>query len=70
MVLANLRYPSLKRLFARLTEVTENRGTLILSGLKTDEVDDLLEVYTKSYFKCLWTVNELGWTGVVLQKMK
>jgi ribosomal protein L11 methyltransferase len=68
MVLANLRYPSLKKLVSRLTEVTDNRGTLILSGIKNGEVDDLLEVYTKTYFKCLWTVNELGWAGVVLQK--
>ena len=68
MVLANLRYPSLKKLVSRLTEVTDNRGTLILSGIKIGEVDDLLEVYTKTYFKCLWTGNELGWAGVVLQK--
>ena len=68
MVLANLRYPSLKKLVSRLTELTDNRGILILSGIKNSEVDDLLEVYTKTYFKCLWTDNELGWAGVVLQK--
>jgi ribosomal protein L11 methyltransferase len=69
MVLANLRYPSLKRLYARLTEVTAERGVLILSGIKNDEVDDLLEVYTRSRFKYLWSADELGWTGVILQKM-
>ena len=68
LVLANLRYPSLKKLASRLTEVTDNRGTLILSGIKNGEVDDLLNVYTKTYFECLWTGNELGWAGVVLQK--
>jgi ribosomal protein L11 methyltransferase len=70
MVLANLRYPSLKKLFARLTEITDKRGTLILAGIRNGEVDDLLEVYTKSCFKCLWTVTELGWSGVVLQKKR
>jgi len=69
MVLANLRYPSLKKLVSRLTELTDNRGILILSGIKNSEVDDLLQVYTKTYFKCLWTGNELGWAGVVLQKI-
>ena len=69
MVLANLRYPSLKKLLARLTEIIEKRGTLILAGLKIGEVDDLLEVYTKTHFKCLWTISELGWAGVVLQKI-
>ncbi|MGD9326618.1 MAG: 50S ribosomal protein L11 methyltransferase, partial [Desulfobacterales bacterium] len=34
MVLANLRYPSLKRLYPRLTEVTAQGGVLILSGIK------------------------------------
>jgi len=68
MVLANLRYPSLIKLFARLHEITDNSGTLILSGMKNDEVADLLEVYTETCFECLWTVNELGWAGVVLQK--
>jgi ribosomal protein L11 methyltransferase len=69
MVLANLRYPSLKRLYPRLTEVTAEKGTLILSGIKNDEVDDLLGVYTKPRFKYLWSDHELGWAGVVLQKM-
>ena len=69
MVLANLRYPSLKKLFARLHTVSNKNGTLILSGIKNDEVDDLLEVYTQSCFECLWTVNELDWAGVVLRKL-
>jgi ribosomal protein L11 methyltransferase len=69
MVLANLRYPSLKRLYGRLTEVTAERGTLILSGIRNDEVEDLLGEYTKSRFKYLWSDHELGWAGVVLQKM-
>jgi ribosomal protein L11 methylase PrmA len=68
MVLANLRYPSLIKLFVRLTEVTDKRGTLILSGIKNSEVADLLEVYTKTCFECLWKVKELDWAGVVLQK--
>jgi ribosomal protein L11 methyltransferase len=69
MVLANLRYPSLKRLYPRLTEVTTKGGTLILSGIKNDEEDDLLGAYAKSRFKYLWSADELGWTGVVLEKM-
>jgi ribosomal protein L11 methyltransferase len=69
MVLANLRYPSLKKLYARLAEVTDKSGTLILSGIKNGEVADLLEVYTQTCFESLWTVNELGWVGVVLRKL-
>ena len=68
MVLANLRYPSLIKLVSQLTGITDTRGILILSGLKGSEVNDLLKVYTKSCFECLWTVNEFDWAGVVLQK--
>lgn len=68
LVLANLRYPSLKQLFVRMTDVIEKGGFLILSGIMNGEVDDLLEVYTKTYFKALWTATELGWASVVLQK--
>ena len=70
MVLANLRYPSLKNLMVRLTDVTDKRGILILSGVKESELDDLLKIYTETYFKTLWTADELGWTSVVLQKIE
>jgi ribosomal protein L11 methyltransferase len=68
LVLANLRYPSLRNLFVRLTDVTENAGVLILSGIKQNEVANLLETYSKTDFKTLWTADELGWAVVVLQK--
>jgi ribosomal protein L11 methyltransferase len=70
MVLANLRYPSLKRLNFQLTDVTECLGLLILSGIKKSEVDDLLKIYSKNYFRTLWRADELGWVGVVLQKIE
>lgn len=69
MILANLRYPSLKKLAAKLAKLTDLRGSLILSGIKEDEVDDLLAVYSKEKFECLWKADELGWSGVVLQKL-
>jgi ribosomal protein L11 methyltransferase len=70
MVLANLRYPSLKRLNFQLTDVTECLGLLILSGIKKSEVDGLLKMYSKNYFRTLWRADELGWVGVVLQKIE
>ncbi|NNL76161.1 MAG: hypothetical protein HKO68_07490 [Desulfobacterales bacterium] len=69
LVTANLRYPSLKKLFNRLTEIADKEGIIILAGFKDDEMVDLLEVYTQNKFKCLWTANELGWAGAVLHKL-
>ena len=68
LVLANLRYPSLKKLFVRLTDVTKKGGVLILSGIKKSEMADLLETYTQINYKTLWMSDELGWAGVALQK--
>jgi len=69
LVTANLRYPSLIKLFGRLTGITDKEGIIILAGIKDDELVDLLEVYTPKKFKCLWTANELGWAGAVLLKL-
>ena len=69
MVMANLRSPSLIKYYARLAEITDSRGTLVLSGIKEDEVDDLLKVYTKASFECLWTAKELDWAGKKKKKL-
>ena len=69
LVTANLRYPSLIKLFGRLTGITDKEGIIILAGIKDDELVDLLEVYTPKKFKCLWTANELGWAGAVLLRL-
>ena len=70
MVLANLRYPGLIRISARLADTVDRHGLLVFSGLKNNEVNDLLTVYAEKKFDCLWTLDELGWTGVVLQKKR
>lgn len=64
MVLANLRYPSLCKLSDKLSEVTDPEGILILSGIKSCEVEDLLTSYSKNRFKCVWKLDELGWAGL------
>ena len=68
MVTANLRAASLKQLCVRLATMIDEKGILILSGIKDDELDGLLALYTTMEFKRIWTANELGWVGIVLQK--
>ena len=68
MVLANLRYPTLTKLYPKLSENTDKKGCLVLSGIKCDEVDDLLAVYAKDNFECLRRLDELGWAGLVFKK--
>jgi ribosomal protein L11 methyltransferase len=69
-ILANLRYPSLIKLLFHITEKADTNSFLILSGIKDYELDDLLKVYKKVQFKKMWAENELGWSGVVLQRVQ
>ena len=65
LITANLRYPTLKRLCSHITEVTEKGGSVIISGIKTGEVSDLLNIFTQKHFRCVWKELEKGWAGLV-----
>ena len=68
IILANLRYPTLKRLRYRIGEITEAGGFLVLSGIRDHEREDLINCYREAQFQERWAADELGWSGVVLQK--
>jgi ribosomal protein L11 methyltransferase len=68
LICANLRSPSLMRLSRLFSERIVENGLVILSGIKTDEINDLLEMYAKNRFKCWWWETEHDWAGVILQK--
>lgn len=68
MVTANLRYPSLKRLRSQLSSLTASGGVMVISGIRTGELSDLLEFYTEQQWFCRWRQTEAGWAGVVLQQ--
>ncbi len=69
IILANLRFPSLKNMLSQINERADTNCFLIFSGIRDYELDDLLKVYEKMQFKKLWTGHELGWSGVVLQRV-
>ena len=70
MVIANLRYPSLKNVYHRITRLTDISGGVVISGFRPHERDDLLDLYTAKYFRCIWTVNESDWAAAVLKKIE
>jgi ribosomal protein L11 methyltransferase len=67
-ILANLRYPSLKKMLFQLNKIAEISSFLIISGIKEYELDDLVNAYKEIQFKKIWAENELGWAGVVLRR--
>jgi ribosomal protein L11 methylase PrmA len=68
LVIANLRYPSLKHLYPQMIRLTDSNGWLILSGFWTHELQNLTELYTGRHFKAVWTADELDWAAIVLKK--
>jgi ribosomal protein L11 methyltransferase len=68
MVIANLRYPSLKKLYPQITKLADAGGWLVLSGFLPCERDDLMRLYATEYFEERWTADELGWCASVLQR--
>jgi ribosomal protein L11 methyltransferase len=68
MVIANLRYPSLKNYYPQISKLTDSGGWLVLSGLRLHERDDLMALYAAKYFKGFWTADENDWAVIALQK--
>ena len=68
MVIANLRYPSLKSYYPQISKLTDPNGWVVLSGFRPHERDDLMDLYTAEYFRCIWTADEIDWAAAVLKK--
>jgi len=68
MITANLRYPTIKRLLPYMYETVHTKGLIVLSGIKTDEIKDLLDIYKEKGFLCIWKEIEQDWAGVIFVK--
>ena len=69
LVIANLRYPSLKNFYPQISKLTDPNGWVVLSGFRPHERDDLMDLYTSEYFKYIWTADEIDWAAAVLKKI-
>lgn len=69
MVVANLRYPSLKNFYPQITKRTDTGGGVVLSGFRLYERDDLMDLYTAKHFECIWMADELEWAAVLMKKI-
>jgi ribosomal protein L11 methyltransferase len=70
MITANLRFPSLKRLRSTFGLLSAPEGVLIVSGIRTIELHDLLQLYAEKRWDCRWRQSEAGWAGAVLQRKR
>jgi len=68
LITANLRYPTLMNIYHRLVKMTELGGSIVFSGIKSDEAISVVDLYTEKYFECKWEEFEKGWAGLVFLK--
>lgn len=68
LIIANLRYPTIKRLYPHLTQICAKEGYIVISGIKEFEEKDLLDTYTQKNFTNKWKEAEKDWVGMVLKK--
>lgn len=70
LIMANLRCPTIKQLCPTISHISAPKSAVVISGIKTDEVDDVLDSYTRKDFSCVWNSSEKGWAGLVLVRRK
>lgn len=68
LIIANLRYPTLKRLCNYIFRITADRGAIVLSGIKTHEMKALVDNYTANGSEVRWHETEKSWAAVHLRK--
>lgn len=68
LITANLRYPTLMNIYHRLVKMTEPGGSIVFSGIKSDEAISVVDLYTEKYFECTWKESEKDWASLVLLK--
>jgi len=68
LITANLRYPTLKQLCPHMAGITQKKGAVVVSGIKSDEVEDLMNTFAQNGFQCTWKAVEKEWAGMVLSR--
>jgi len=66
LITANLRYPTLMRLCQHMAGIIQHNGSVVVSGIKSEEVEAILDTFSQNNFQCTWKAEEKGWAGLVL----
>jgi ribosomal protein L11 methyltransferase len=68
LVCANLRSPTLSRLAKTLAALTEEEGSLVMSGLREDEIVAVADAYRREGMCLFWVEEASGWAGAAFAK--
>jgi ribosomal protein L11 methyltransferase len=65
LITVNLRLPTLIKIYSHVDRLTDGNGAVVISGIRTDEVSDLMSFYGQS-FTPFWREDEKGWASLAL----
>ncbi len=68
LVMANLRFPTIMAISCLLAQRVLPKGWVVISGIKDREKSAVVNEYEKYGFHCSYQADEVGWSGLVLEK--
>lgn len=68
LITANLRYPTLSRLRPFIASHLAEKGAAVLSGLRDEEAEALIDDYADLHLITRWRRTENRWVGLVMVK--
>ena len=69
LITANLRTPTLMQMCAHMATLADGRGNIVFSGIKAQELADIISVYGASGFVPCWQEIQKGWVGIVFRRV-
>ncbi|GBC62020.1 50S ribosomal protein L11 methyltransferase [Desulfonema ishimotonii] len=66
LIIANLRFPTLKQISPQMVRLAAPRSALVLSGIRAEELSPLKMLYTGLHFRPVWEETEKDWAAVAL----
>jgi ribosomal protein L11 methyltransferase len=68
LMLANLRFPTLNSYFAQMVERTNSNGSILLSGIKSEEVASFIKHSQGFGLNLAWIGEERSWAAIAFYK--
>jgi ribosomal protein L11 methyltransferase len=68
LILANLRVPTLKSFLPQMVDRTVAGGRILLSGIKSEELDSFIKQSHRFGLNRKWVAEERGWAAIAFYK--
>jgi ribosomal protein L11 methyltransferase len=64
LITANLRAPSLKQLYPLIHALSHAKSAIVLSGILSTEITEIISTYTQHDFECIWQSAQKKWAAL------